>query len=583
MARSKAYKYTIKQNTPDSHQSSPGYLLTFIRWFNRDTQNYSPDGQRVRGNFTVINDCVSITVKNTKKGHITNCNMVLRAGDINYSTAVAPGDFVLVNMLEDESKILELRGRALGGRAINKFNDGFKGVFKITSVRRNLSVNPSNGQKSLTYQISADGFTEFNQVIYFNQYLYGKEEQQGDTFRLAGASKEWNSLKKKDLFKSLDVTFNRLTEFLIGNGFPNDFAQNKGKEIRNHNQKFLLPKSLGPLLGLRRAKKAKDLFKYIAGVEQYSGTASNAARGLNPSRLKSMTGTAFLKGEYWSQITAWSILQQYSNSLINEMYTTYKTDKKGNVLPFVVFRQKPFTTEHFNTSVFLNGDTNVTRFMNLPRWEVVPERIYSYDLGRNDAARINFVQIIGTNRDIPTSNKLAIQSALKNFQTDGDDIFRNGLRPYIQNANFDYFGDNNKGSLAPDWSHLCYDWLVNGHLKENGTIICTGIEDPISVGDNLQIDNIVFHIEGIIHSMSINPQGVKQFRTTIQLSHGTDVRSGSSPVYPEMDFTDVLTRRKDDYENGDKVYPGFSGTQDVPGREKGEEIRETRERSYTEK
>jgi hypothetical protein len=31
----------IKPNTVDSHQAAPAYVLTFLRWSNRDTLNYT--------------------------------------------------------------------------------------------------------------------------------------------------------------------------------------------------------------------------------------------------------------------------------------------------------------------------------------------------------------------------------------------------------------------------------------------------------------------------------------------------------------------------------------------------------------
>jgi len=48
-----------------------------------------------------------------------------------------------------------------------------------------------------------------------------------------------------------------------------------------------------------------------------------------------------------------------------------------------------------------------------------------------------------------------------------------------------------------------------------------------------------------------------------------------------MDFTDTRTDRIRDYEEGYKILPGFSDTQDIRGRSNGEELKETKEESFT--
>jgi hypothetical protein len=81
--------------------------------------------------------------------------------------------------------------------------------------------------------------------------------------------------------------------------------------------------------------------------------------------------------------------------------------------------------------------------------------------------------------------------------------------------------------------------------------------------------------------MSINNSGVKQFRTNLTVSMGVDTRSSKDiPVYAEMDHTDSFTRRLNDYQN-EKILPGFSDSQDLPSRSFGEELKETRQKTFT--
>jgi hypothetical protein len=203
-------------------------------------------------------------------------------------------------------------------------------------------------------------------------------------------------------------------------------------------------------------------------------------------------------------------------------------------------------------------------------------------LGRDEAARINFVHVVGKTRYVNQQDQIAQQASSKNYIYDQEDVKRNGLRPLITSCDFDFPTSDDKKSQSPIWNKLMFDWLSNGHLKENGTIICAGIHDPIAVGDNLELEDTVYHIESVSHSMQISAQGQKSFETTIKLSYGVDKRDkGYDPIYPEMQYTDAESYRKDNWNRGYKSMPGFSDTQDIVGRVKGEEISKTKEEPFS--
>ena len=145
-----AFVKKIDQNSTDSHQTSPSYMLTCIRWRNRDTYYYDDDNLAVRETMVVVNDAISVTTTCDKRGVTTSMSATLKAGDINYATALAPGDFIFLNMVNDKTKIWAgnpndntLKSRALKGKPINKYEDGFKGLFKVQSCRKTLIVEPN--------------------------------------------------------------------------------------------------------------------------------------------------------------------------------------------------------------------------------------------------------------------------------------------------------------------------------------------------------------------------------------------------------------------------------------------------------
>lgn len=549
------------------HQTSPAWVLTFIRWENRDTFRNAGEAMAVRKPMVVINDCVSVTVTQSKRSHTPSMSALLRPGDINYSTAVAPGDFVLVNMLDWHEYANRVAERAARGEPINKEHDGFKGIFKVQSVRMTLGINPENGVKQMMYQIQAFGMTELNNTIYFNDQVIPTEQRGNPILFFERIGAAINSLILEKGQNNVQDMIKVLISLCLGSG-PSELGRtDKGGNVVSPNSIFLIPPLVGRLLGTT-ASRAMDIYRFIFGVQRFSGSPNSALDiGLNPSNIASFnspfyetdtkcTGTTMIMPEYWNQVTAWGLISQYANLPINELFTCFKLTLEGTVMPTVVFRQIPFTTESFN-------GPGVTRFLNLPRWEIDPAMIYDFNIGRDESARINFVLVFGRNNIGQNISALMADQLMQgNFAIDADDIKRNGLRPWIISSNFDFPTESSKSlTKAPFWAKLLADSLFGGHLKLNGTIRCAGIQEPIAPGDNLQLGDVVYHIESVTHSASVGPGGAKKFETILELSNGVDARSSEKAlVYGQMRNVDVQDELKEDYKKK-AIMPGISDTQ----------------------
>lgn len=598
------YKKTIYPNSTDSHQSSPAYMLTFVRLSNRDTFNYEGESTDVRKPLIVYNDAISVTVSNSKTSITPSLSVVLLGGDINYSTAIAPGDLVYCNMVNDAEDVHNrLIRKAKQGVSINQVEDGFKGFFKVQTVRKKLQIDPNTGIKRLVYFIQAYGFTEFNTAIYYDPQLASAFTGNYAIF-MESLNAVWSNVFTGKEKRTIDEILKLLISVFLGDGT---------KKINqslpaNKNTMFKVNGLIGGLLGVN-SKTVSDIYNYIIGTwSSNSSSASNLftnktplKKGFNPNieRDKNhnagfykasspLDGKKIMEAEFWNNVKLWDILSKYANLAINEMYTTYRVNPNGLVMPTLVVRQKPFNSEHFKAGKTpkaplaepIESDVIFTTFMSLPRWSISPTLVYSMDLGRDEAARINFVQINTRTLSANDANNRALQAGTKNYVADVADIQRNGLRPYIGTANFD-FPDETKKTKGKQWAQLAADWLINGHLREAGIIECVGIEAPISIGDNIQIDNTVYHIDAITHTMGIGNDGKKQFRTQLKVSFGTDIRSNEEgPIYPQMEFTDALSEREADW-LFNQYMPGFSDTQDIAGRVDGEELIETKEKSFS--
>jgi hypothetical protein len=619
------YKYYIGQNSTknkkddekqDSHQTSPGYVLTFINLENRDTVNYKLNSQLTRNPLVVINDATSITISYSKSNPVPTLSCVLKQGDLNYITAIAPGDYVIANMVNWEKNALDIRNRAIKEEPINGRHDGFKGLFKVLDVNMNISVG-GMGEKQYYVQVTARGFDEFNSILYFNPAL-PETLSKSDGYLSLNAFKNFTDLiKKKEKDANVQNLVKEIIKRTVGQGI--DEVLNKSGTKLNQIPAYQIPIAVGNLLGISDAKYVADINKYYLGIWPSQGKGFSSFFKLTkktvpnkktppPPNSKDKTNdtpnitkdsqTSFFETETplqgsrtfsfedFQYVKVWSLITDYSNPSLNESYTCYRLGPDDRVYPSLVVRQKPFTTAHFENFIKNNppkvAPSANTPFLSLPRWVISPYMITNFNIGRSDNGRVNFVLVNSKTQSIDPGLNDAAQIVAGNFVEDKKDIVRNGRKPYVVSCNFDSAGAEIP-TKAREWALLIADWVFNGHLKMNGTMQTIGIEDPICVGDNLEFDGIVYHIETISHVMNISENGIKSFRTNLSLSSGVDARSEKTsliPIYAEMDHPDALARRKQDYKN-EKILPGFSDTQNIPGRKLGEEIYNSSDNSFT--
>jgi hypothetical protein len=547
-----------------------------VRLANRDTVNYELSSELTRKPFVVVNDAVAVSVHHSKSDPIPTMSCSLRQGDINYLTAIHPGDYVFVNMVNWETKAMQIRQKALARQPINEKDDGFKGLYKILDVNMSLTVDP-NGSKIYYVNVTARGFDEFNNVLYFNPAL-----QELSDVAFLNNFKNWSDEVQTKESNNVQKLVKEAIKRSIG-----EESSGAVKGYLNQIPAYKIPKDVAKLLGLS-AQTISGINKYYLGT----WTASNLYNGFFQQdegdfykTNTELAGSKKVSFESFQNVKVWSLIQDFSNYQLNESYTCYRLAPDNRVYPSVVVRQKPFNTNHFENLLAKEGILNSyiphTKFLDLPRWRISPDIITGVNIGRSDHGRINFVIVFSKTLSIDPKIDEALQMAKKNYVSDKRDIERNGRKPYIVNCYYDYPGTD-ATSRSKEWAILIADWVFNGHLKMNGTVQSIGIQEPICVGDNLELDDVVYHIETITHNMGIDENGSKYFRTNLTLSYGVDSRSSTSstPLYAEMDNTDSFARRKDDFKK-EKLLPGFSDSQDWPGRKDGEEVRETKQASFT--
>jgi hypothetical protein len=555
-----AYIRDIKPNSIDSdgaasHQTSPSYVITFIPWEDRIVEENQTEGAgflNTQNPIIVVNDAINIAISDNKENPSKTLQIQLVSTDVNYSAAIHPGDYVLVNIVDSEEHSRKIHARVINGQPINRYEDGFKGYFKVRTCTRSFFVD-GNGNKSYRYTIGAMAFSELSSTIMYNpalQAAYNQKGSQGIFMTLVG-----------EFFN--DITTSKYCEDLIKLYIKILLGQSQKKKdisIQNYGTTHhKLPKRLTALLGYPEAKYVNEVYNVVTGVWGASSRANNPKEGFNPNfkpddvNVKGwkagdkVTGITFKPYENFNNRNIWSILNDNSNSVMNELYTTFRVNIDGFVVPTIILRQKPFNK--------ISQSIPVTLFKNLPRWRVDLGLILNFTFTTNEALRFNFVQTFAETGVFTDAEQIATG----NFKEDVEDIQRHGLKPYISRFRFGYLPDKGEQDpfIATKWNDTIADMVFNAHLKENGTMTCVGIEEPIATGDNLEFDGNVYHIESVTHNWSINAFGLRSFTTTLGLSHGISLNEQKR--FPEMTS---FTRKAKEQEDVQGILPGVSEKQD---------------------
>ncbi len=544
----------------------------------------------------ITDDLHHLQVSHNKRSHTGQMQLALLATEVNYLIEILPGDHVfawIVNNREDYERLLKQIDQ---GEPCNDFNDGLKFMGRIHNVRKMVSVDPGSGTKHAGYTISAMSFSELDAMFYYDRSLASKDVIQRDLGQwLARIGLDAEALFAQDTDtgvkeNNVNDIVPALLDLIVGHGPSTPVADRvptvlaaggvdisaQPTALLSPDYAYIIPQMVGKLIGFDPGQASKgvvsyaDVLELIIGVQNYPNKSgdwdvflpevkptSSINRRVCP---KKMLGTFLSAHLDFASRPLWQVLNAYLNPTINEMYTTLRVNSAGKVVPTVVMRQIPFTTESFTPDTRSEeidngslGDVPFTRFLDLPQWEIPPVMIQHADIGRSDATRFNFVHIYGSNNYQTADVQRSIQEQMVNNPPIRDDldIMRSGMRPYMTTV--ECFVSDQVGKVPGKWMALVADWMIGSHLTLNGSIECHGIQAPICVGDNLLFDGVAYHIEAVTHTWALNTNdGTKQWTTQLSLTNGmradlppdsyTDSPAGNEteklPIYPGVTIDD---------------------------------------------
>lgn len=515
--------------------------LTYDRVAQRSRGTVGGESVQERGSPIILTDVQTVGVTRTKDAYVKSATVFLAPGEIDYLSQIHPGDWMFVWMLDNQTDGRALVDKLKDGDPGNYFLSGFKFMGKVNS-RFKMGTRTPDGGPTVRFQITANAFKEFDASMYWDPYLANSSINSGINIWMAAFG-----IKINDFLSQNGIDVNRaiptLVDLFLGPGVTKYVSNPLGgltaQGVTGVTAAFLVPTTISKTLG-KATDTAAGLWTILHGVQQYGGGpdplwgpdsvpqslddnpvpgAANLAApwvGLWPSSTEPMLGSFNPTVPDISGKTLWSLLSTYLNPILNEMFTVLKPGWDGAIVPTLVVRQNPFTTP------LLDTPKPVTRFLDLPRWHIPPQMIQDFHIGSSDANRVNFVHL--TPDCSAHVDGYAIQKALTNPASaprrDDQDIQRSGLRPEIATVATSIQDMNSTTEGPTIWAQLRADVVMSQHLAFTGNITCFGIQEPISEGDNVEFDGIVFHIAGIVDTCTIDPAGKKHFSTVLQVFHG---------------------------------------------------------------
>jgi hypothetical protein len=594
-----AFRYQIQQNNIDDnhYEANPSWLIMFIRYaypasYDRtkpvDGKFYSRSIAPLIKNpvvelppLIVENDCVNWNTTTSKGAHVSGANAVFANSGVDYSKAVTTGDWMIIwafNNNADAHRVAQnLRSNGAAQQA-NKFNDGLKFIGRVSGISRRASIEPDSGQRTVFFSIDAQGFTDLDAQIYYNEAI-SINYQDSNAFLVNVLGITIDQFNDAGGFVTTQDVVPVLIKVLLGLG-TKDTAQKSlnvgtpdGPITVSPNQAYRIPKTLANILfgsdfpppNNTVGYTYSDILKIVIGVQKYNTTYSPSAT----SSAQNSPATGFFNNSWaetsnnvyntgiqltakytfpsinFNNTTVWGILERFINTPVDEMYTCLRVfpsqdpnNQDGEIFPTLVCRQVPLNTDPFVN----NSPLQATAFSEIPRWVLDSTMVSEENLVKSESQRKNYVHIYG--QDLlgqnSSENIYAIMSAIPPI-FDSSDIQRHGLRAIIRQLPVDTQFLNSTGTSATDhpgayWSSLVADQLIDSHNKFSGSLNSKLIQEPICEGDNLEYNDLLFHIERVIHTGSVNLESGKRTANTI-----LHVTNGLAVVQPDLTTVDYGT------------------------------------------
>lgn len=494
----------ITQNAPDSlggsHQRNPSWVVCIVS-FEESSASLSEEktGTPKTKNILVIeNDALNVSITNNKSSFGKLATLSIKPTNFWYPGYVSPGDWMFIWMIDSQEKADQISKTLKNLPSKSTFLcdefSGLKFVGRVLGVSTKDTV--SNTSRTITQTITGQSFLEFATSVYYtyagqaaaatfnpNQlggYPLPASLAQGgiETLMKFGQDDVLGKIADKfiEIYKtkndhSPDTIIGLYYTFIMGVNSESSIIDPSlyNKPATGHHI-IKIPTQVAKILGKPTAKFLWEIIDMNLGMHIYKNTGGKWYERFQPSfdetfqagniRKTTIPTEGFVpyRPALWDNQSMWSILEQYLNPVVNEMYTVLRINREGRIVPTFVVREKPFSTGMFNNlqsdgtiseNVFAKANASVdknplvpaaspfktafdepdnpldkmekdyneseaakkqieaaqtikiaanrTLYGTLPRWIIGRTMMKSYGYSTSESNRVNYVQVWGNN------------------------------------------------------------------------------------------------------------------------------------------------------------------------------------------
>jgi hypothetical protein len=339
----------------------------------------------------IIPDVQSGDIERGKSSHTKNATFTVRRRAFD-PAMLFPGDWVMAWVVPNRAKYLDLKARVLRGEPANGPGDGLRFVGRLHSVRKRFARG-EDGQPDLSYALQCVAFGELNTQFYYDFAVGVVDVLAHDVGGwLARVGLDANALFAGETTENnINVIVLRILDLVLGRGASRDVNAGADVGIRagagaglepNAPNAFVVPAAVGGLLGIQEdpvetrdesdpnfgesggrfegVLSYADVVGVLQGIQSFE--QGNDLKAFFPAHVTTAGGPRRwttdvpLAGTFlpffpdFVNRPVWDVMNRYVNHAINELYTALRPGPTGAVIPTIVFRQIPFTTDAFDPS-----------------------------------------------------------------------------------------------------------------------------------------------------------------------------------------------------------------------------------------
>lgn len=365
------------------NQRNSSWVVAFAS-YSQPSAFMAESAEEMQNLLVVKNDCVGVSINNSKKSFGKMASLRFKATNIWYPDRISPGDWCVIWMQNSQAEADEIANLAYAVRANPNTNavgkklcdhkSGLKFIGRVISTTNTDSIDES-GVRTITQNIEAQAFLEYATSVYYTygakaavksieglsgDKVYGvvNTQLQGLEGKLKDLALKYIELYRGKKDMSPDVVMGIMYAFIFGIEKVSELNK-AAPGLGTPNDAIILPPAIATILNKKGIKKLWEANNVLVGLQKYkaSGNEKSYWKDFFPIegsvsegffyRFNNLKGVVPFRPALWDNINAWTILNYYLNPICNEMYTCLRIDYSGQITPTLVMREKPFSTGLF--------------------------------------------------------------------------------------------------------------------------------------------------------------------------------------------------------------------------------------------